>query len=401
LSVVRRQLSVVWMTCNGQQTTGNGQLTTDNKPLAKNMSRIIPIIRKEFIHIRRDFRTLIIIFAMPIFMLLMYGYAINMEIQNIDLAMIDHSLSPASRELVRAFQGSRFFTVTYFDGGESAIEKLFHRRDAKMALIIPQDFARIIGGPAPASVQILIDAGDSNTAQLLQNYANVVLQTYNAGRGVVAPFEVRATIQYNPTLKSAYYFVPGLVALILMMISALLTSLTIAREKETGTLEQILVSPVRPFEIITGKVVPYLFLAFADGILILLVARFWFEVPIIGNLALILLGCLLFVGVALSFGLLISTLARTQQVAMMGALMGTLLPTVMLSGFIFPIASMPKILQFVTYLVPARYFLPVVRGVMLKGNTIFHLWLPLGMLVLMGIFFLMISAKRFKMTLEV
>jgi len=364
-------------------------------------SRIIPIIRKEFIHIRRDFRTLLIIFAMPVFMLLMYGYAINMEIQNIDLAVLDHSQSPMSRELVAAFQGSKFFTPRYFTGSESGIESLFQRGEVKAALIIPLDLARTINGPVPAAVQVLIDASDSNTAQLMQNYINAVVQIYNAGRGVTAPFEVNTSLRYNPALKSAYFFVPGLVALILMMISALLTSLTIAREKETGTMEQILVSPVRPFEIIIGKVVPYLFLAFADGILILLIAHFWFNVPITGNLALILVACFLYVGVALSYGLLISTRARTQQVAMMGALMGTLLPTVMLSGFIFPIASMPKMLQFVTYLVPARYFLPVIRGVMLKGNTIFHLWLPIGALVVMGILFLTISAKRFKMRLEV
>jgi ABC-2 type transport system permease protein len=364
-------------------------------------SRIIPIMRKEFIHIRRDFRTLIIIFVMPVVQLLMFGYAINMEIQNIDLAVIDHSNSPASHDLVRTFQGSHFFTVTDFDGGESGVEKLFQQRQAKAALIIPPDFAPAINRPLPASVQVLIDAGDSNTAQLIQNYINGVVQIYNAERGVTAPFEARTTIQYNPSLKSAYFFVPGLVALILMMISALLTSLTIAREKETGTMEQILVSPIRPLEIIIGKVVPYIFLAFADVILILLVARFWFNVPLIGNLVLILVACLLYVCVALAFGLLISTRARTQQVAMMGALMGTMLPTVMLSGFIFPIASMPKVLQLVTYLIPARYFLPIIRGVMLKGNTIFHLWAPLGALVLMGIVFLAISAKRFKMRLEV
>lgn len=364
-------------------------------------SRIIPIIRKEFIHIRRDFRTLLIIFFMPVFMLLMYGYAINMEIQNIDLAVLDHSQSPMSRELVAAFQGSKFFTPRYFAGSESEIESLFQKGEAKAALIIPADLARTINGPLPTTVQVLIDASDSNTAQLMQNYINAVVQLYNAGRGLTAPFEVNTSIRYNPTLKSAYFFVPGLVALILMMISALLTSLTIAREKETGTMEQILVSPVRPVEIIIGKVVPYLFLAFADGILILLIAHFWFNVPITGNLALILFACFLYVGVALSFGLLISTRARTQQVAMMGALMGTLLPTVMLSGFIFPIASMPSLLQFVTYLVPARYFLPIIRGVMLKGNTVFHLWLPIGALVLMGTFFLAVSAKRFKMRLEV
>lgn len=363
-------------------------------------SRVLPIIRKEFIHIRRDFRTLVIIFAMPVFMLLMYGYAINMEIQNIELAVVDYSQSPASNELMRAFQGSRFFTARFADGGETEVEKLFQQRRAKMALIIPHDFAQARNRPLPQSVQILIDAGDSNTAQLIQNYANAVLQGYNAERGFVPAFEVRTTIQYNPTLKSSYFFVPGLVAVILMMISALLTSITIAREKETGTMEQILVSPVRPQEIILGKVVPYIFLSFIDGVIILLVARFWFNVPIAGSLALILGGCLLFVFVALAFGLLISTRAATQQVAMMMALTGTLLPTIMLSGFIFPISSMPKVLQYITYIIPARYFLPIIRGAMLKGNTLAHIWLPLCVLAFMGFFFLMVSARRFKMTLE-
>ncbi len=364
-------------------------------------SRIKPIIRKEFIHIRRDFRTLMIVFAMPVFMLLMYGYAINMEIQNIDLAVRDHSQSPASAELVRAFQGSRFFTVNYFEGNESEIEKLFQQRAAKMVLIIPHDFAQTRATPTPTKVQVLIDAGDSNTAQLIQNYANAVLQSYNTEHGVVLPLEARTIIQYNPTLKSSYFFVPGLVAVILMMISALLTSITIAREKETGTMEQILVSPVRPHEIIIGKVVPYILLAFLDGVVILLVAHFWFKVPIIGSMVLILGACLLFVFVALAFGLLISTRAATQQVAMMTALTGTMLPTIMLSGFIFPIAAMPKPLQIVTYIIPARYFLPVIRGVMLKGNTLEHIALPLGVLAFMGLFFLLISAKKFKMTLEV
>jgi ABC-2 type transport system permease protein len=363
-------------------------------------SRIFPIIRKEFIHIRRDFRTLIIIFVMPVVQLLMFGYAINMEIQNIDVAVLDHSGSPASRELVRAFEGSKFFTVRYFNGSESEIDNLFLQRAAKLALIIPGDFAESIERPVATTVQVLIDGSDSNTAQAIRNYTDLVLQMYNAGRGLAIPFEVQTAIQYNPTLKSSYFFVPGLVALILMMISALLTSITIAREKETGTMEQILVSPVRPFEIIIGKVVPYIFLAFMDGIIILLVAHFWFKVPFIGNMALMLGASLVFVFVALAMGLLISTRARTQQVAMMAALISSMLPTIMLSGFIFPIASMPKLLQFVTYVVPARYFLPIIRGVMLKGNTLAEIWIPLLGLAGIGALLLNISVRKFKMTLE-
>jgi len=363
-------------------------------------SRIMPIIRKEFIHIVRDFRTLIIIFAMPVLMLMMYGYAINMEIQNIDLVALDHSQTPASRKLVQAFEGSRFFTVRYFDGGESAIGRLFQNRAAQAALIIPPDFAKTLRRPNPTAVQIVIDAGDSNSAQAIRNYAAAVLQAYNADRGLRLPFDVQTTIQYNPGLKSSYFFVPGLMALILMMISALLTSIAIAREKETGTMEQMLVSPVRPTEIIIGKVAPYILMAFMDGVLILLVAHFWFKVPIVGSLVMILGASLLFVFVALALGLLISTRAQTQQVAMMAALMASMLPTVMLSGFIFPIAGLPKPLQLVTHAVPAKYFLQIIRGMMLKGNSVVELWQPLLVLAGMGIFFTMVSVRKFKMTLE-
>jgi ABC-2 type transport system permease protein len=322
-----------------------------------------------------------------------------MEIQNIDLAVIDNSQSPASRDLVRAFAGSKFFAVQDFDGGESLVGELFQNRQARMVLIIPHDFATTIERPVTTKVQALIDASDSNAAQAIRNYSEAILQTYNASRGLAAPFEVKTTIQYNPTFESTYFFVPGLVALILIMISALLTSVAIAREKETGTMEQILVSPVRAREIVIGKVVPYILLAFMDGVIVLLVAHFWFKVPIIGSVALILGAALVYVFVALSLGLFISTVAHTQQVAMMAALIISMLPSIMLSGFIFPIASMPNILQWITYAVPAKYFLIIVRGIMLKGNTLMHIWTPLLVLLGMGIIFTLVSTKKFKTTL--
>lgn len=363
-------------------------------------SRLIALIHKEFTHIRRDFRTLMIVFLMPVIQLFMFGYAINMEIQRIDLAIIDHARTPASSELARAFSGSRHFAVQFFDGAAEEIDRLFQKREAQIALIIPQDFDETLERGLPTTLQILIDASDSNSAQSLRNYVEAVLQTFSFTRGFKPPFDVRATIQYNPSMKSAYFFVPGLAALILMMISALLTSITIAREKETGTLEQILVSPVQPLEIILGKVVPYIFLAFLDGVLVLLVAHFWFEVPARGSVLLMLLACLIFVFVALALGLLISTRARTQQVAMMAALMVSLLPTVMLSGFVFPVANMPQLLQWIAQAVPARYFLQIIRGTMLKGNTFMEVWQPLLLLAGMGVFLTAVSIKRFKMTLE-
>ena len=362
-------------------------------------ARILPIIRKEFIHIRRDFRTLVIIFVMPAFMLFMFGYAINLELQNIELAVVDDANTPESRALVRAFQGSPTFSVKPFHGHSNEIGTLFQSQKALAVLLIPHDFSRQIGANQPAKVQLLIDGSDSNTAQLVSNYANTILQNDNASRGVTMPFAVSLAIQYNPALKSTYFFVPGLVALILMMISALLTSIAIAREKETGTMEQILVSPVRAAEIIIGKVIPYIVMAFADGLLILFVAYFWFEVPLRGSELLMLGGALLYVFVALALGLLISTRAHSQQVAMMMALFASLLPTLMLSGFIFPINSMPVPLQFISKIVPATYFLQIIRGVMLKGNAFEHISLAFAVLGFMGLFLTAISVKRFKMTL--
>lgn len=358
-------------------------------------SRIIPIIRKEFIHIRRDFRTLLIIFFMPVFMLLMYGYAINMEIQNIDLAVLDHSQSPMSRELVAAFQGSKFFTPRYFAGSESEIESLFQKGEAKAALIIPADLARTINGPLPTTVQVLIDASDSNTAQLMQNYINAVVQLYNAGRGLTAPFEVNTSIRYNPTLKSAYFFVPGLVALILMMISALLTSLTIAREKETGTMEQLLTTPVKPREILIGKLIPYVVIAFLDGALIVTIAVFLFDVPFVGSHLLLVLFGFVYIATALSLGILISSVTKTQQVAMMLAQTTTLLPAVMLSGFVFAIRNMPIPLQAISHIVPARYFVAIIRGIMLKGASIQVLSVQAVALVGLAALFMFIAARKF------
>ncbi|RMD89079.1 MAG: ABC transporter permease [Calditrichaeota bacterium] len=364
-------------------------------------SRVLPIIKKEFYHIRRDFRTLIIVIVMPVVMLFLYGFALNLEIQNIEMLVLDHDKSPESRELVRKFEGSKFFTVHYFSNSESHISDIFANRRARMVLIIPFDFSRRLYRGLSTSVQVIIDASDSNAALLIRNYSNAVFQRYNLEQGVQPLFDVETSIWYNPTMKSSHFFVPGLAALILVMISALLTSIAIVREKETGTMEQILVSPIRPSEIIFGKVVPYIILAFIDLLIILTIAHLVYKVPFIGNLVLLLFASLVFIFVALSLGLLISTIARTQQVAMMMALMATLLPTVILSGFIFPIDSFPRILKMITYVVPARYFLIIIRGIMLKGNTFMQLFPEIATLLLFGIFLLVVSVKKFQTTLEV
>jgi ABC-2 type transport system permease protein len=364
--------------------------------------RVGAIARKEFLHILYDFRTLFILFLMPVVQLVMFGYALNMEIQEVDLAVADQSDTPASRQLVARFRGSAFFRLIPCEGGAAQAEVLFATHQARAALIIPMDFERRLARDPETPVQLLVDAADANAATLIRNYCEQVLLEYDQGRGArpPLPFEARPAILFNPDLRSSYFFVPGVMAMILVMISALLTSVAITREKESGTLEQLLVSPVRPWEIVLGKVLPYILLAFLDAALILGVALLLFAVPFRGSLPLLLGLTVLYVLTALSLGLLISTRARTQQVAMMAALTATLLPTIMLSGLIFPIASMPRPLQLISHLIPARYFLLIVRGVLLKGSSLAQLLPSALALGAMTLVLLTVAIRRFSAKLE-
>jgi ABC-2 type transport system permease protein len=366
------------------------------------MKRTIAIAKKEFLHIIHDPRSLMIIFAMPVIQLILFGYALNMEVNNIDLAVIDYNKSKISRELIRQFEGNKYFRPFYYNGNPSAVEKLFLQRQARAILIIGHEFDAEFEKQVQTHVQFLYDASDPNAAQLIYNYCSQVITKFNAKFGGVSPipFQIEPRIWYNPDMKSTYFFVPGLVAMILVMISALLTSITLTREKETGTLEQILVSPVKPMEIIVGKVLPYIGMAFLDGMLILTIGILLFGVPFAGSYVLLMLLATLYIIVALSLGLMISAAVKTQQVAMMLAISITLLPTVMLSGFIFPIDSMPEILQWVTYIVPAKYFIVIIRGIMLKGNTILHLATQAAFLFVMAAILLRVALHKFSLNLE-
>ena len=364
--------------------------------------RILAIARKEFFHIIYDFRTLLIIFMMPVLQLIIFGYALNMEIQRVDMAVMDFSRSTESRKLVEEFSGSKFFRPFYYQGPVSGLEDLFKSRRARAAMVIPADFATKLRTSPNAPVQFLIDASDANAATFVRMYCTQVLFNYNEDRGIktLIPFDVRTAILFNPNLKSSYFFVPGIIAMILVMISCLLTSITITREKETGTMEQILVSPVRPHEIILGKVLPYIALAFADASVVVFMGLVVFRVPFEGSFLLLVALTALYIITALSLGLTISTRVRTQQVAMMIAQVATILPTIMLSGLVFPIASMPKLLQYVTYIIPARYYLLIVRGIFLKGSQLVHLLEPTLFLVVMALVLLITSVRRFSMNLE-
>ncbi|MBN2093295.1 ABC transporter permease [candidate division KSB1 bacterium] len=366
-------------------------------------SRIIPIVRKEFIHIIRDPRSLTIILFLPIFMILIFGYAFNADLKNIKMGVIDYSQSAKSRMLIEKFTSSGYFVLVDYYQKLEEIESQIKERNLQMALIIPRDYAESIQKNFTTRIQVLIDGSNSQSATIIKNYISLITVDVSAELSFVElqmPLDIRINIWYNPELKTIYFFVPGIIAMILIMISALLTCIAIAKEKEMGTLEQILVSPIKATEIVIGKVLPYILLAFLDGLFIILVGVLWFGVPFRGSVILLLALAIVYIYASLSYGLLISTVAPSLRVAMLITLATTVMPSMLLSGFIFPIESMPTILQAITYIVPAKYFLIISRGIILKGIGIQYLWEQVLFLVIMGTIFLAISAKRFKPRLE-
>jgi ABC-2 type transport system permease protein len=367
------------------------------------MGKIRFIALKELRHILRDPRSLFIAILMPIVMTFLYGYAINLDIKNIRLSIIDYDKTPESRELAREFYNNDYFTPALMGADLKDPERVLKLGKAHAVLTIPQGLAESIHNRTDYELGILIDGADANMAAAASSYSGIIVGQFVRGflpHGFEVPgVKLSQQVLYNPDLVSSHFFVPGLIAIFLMMISALLTSVTIAREKETGTIEQLLTSPITPRMIIVGKVLPYVGLAFLDGIIILLLAVFHFGVPFVGPVAVLVLFGIIYVIAALSLGVLISTLVSTQQVAMMTALIATVLPSVMLSGFIFEIKNMPPVLQWLSYIVPARYFLVIIRGIMLKGAGIGVLWHQAAALILITLILLIVATKRFRLRL--
>jgi ABC-2 type transport system permease protein len=361
--------------------------------------RLMSIVRKEFFHILRDPRTLGVLFLMPVMMVLLYGFALNMDIDNLALAVDDRDNSPESRAFLRAFTGSSYFRVKSMPLNVPAVNELFSRREARAALIIPKDFGEDMRLGPKADAQLLVDGSDPTFGQATVNYATAIAMLYSLDNPLAAravPLEVREQFLFNPDLKSSNFIIPGLVAVILMMVCALLTSITLAREKETGTLDVLVVSPVRSLEIVVGKVIPYVGLALLDAVFILGFAKLVFNIPLHGNLALLLGLSVIYIYCAMGIGLFISSMAKTQQVAMMAALVATILPSIMLSGFIFPIFSMPAPIRAITYVVPAKYYLEIIRGILLKSSTFDLLIIQTLFLAGLGTLFVLLSSLRFK-----
>lgn len=362
------------------------------------MRRVLAIARKELIHIVRDPRSLTVAILMPLVMVLMYGSVMDMELRDLRVAILDEERSDDSRDLVRAMTASGFIVEATRLNSREEIEPGFRQGKFHAAVVLPQDLAQDL-----AQVQILVDASDAATAATVDNYLQAVVmrtaqQKRQAADAPPPPFTARTRIWFNPELESANFVVPGLVALVLMMICALLTSITITREKETGTLEQILTTPVHAGQVILGKVLPYVVLGALDTALILLTGRLVFGVPMNGSWFALAAYALLFNLIALGVGLLISARVTSQRVAMMAALMVTMLPTMILSGFMFPVASMPRPLQAICQLMPATHFLIILRGVMLKGQN----WYPVQttVLLVMAVVLLAAATRSFRQRLE-
>lgn len=356
------------------------------------LARITAIASKELQHVLHDQRTLVILFLMPLLQLIIFGYAMNMELRHAPVGVIDYANNVHSRTLVSKLDHNDYLAVRRYACG-TVPETLFGSRQAQAVLVVPAGY-----GNNNHDLQLLLDASDANNAQLIQSYISGILAAEHGTQ--LLPLDLASQILFNPELKSSYFFVPGLIAMILVMICALLTSISITREKELGTLEQLLVSPVSAAEILLGKVVPYIALALMDTFLILGVGLLMFHVPFMGNFIVFVLFTLLYILAALCLGLLISTVAKTQQAAMMMALAATLLPTLMLSGFMFPIRSMPWLLRQITYIVPARYYLQIIRGIMLKGNSVVELWQAGLILGGMSLLLMFIAIRRFSLRLR-
>ncbi len=368
------------------------------------MKQFLVFVRKEWYHILRDPKTLFILFGMPIVQITIFGFALTNEVKNAKIAILDPSKDFASTTLINRIDASKYFEVNDYLVSTKDLEKYFKEGKIKMAIIFPQHFNQSISHTNTAQIQIIADASDPNTATVLTNYASSIIQDWqnDLNKNRKLPYSIHAEVRmlYNPELKGAFNFVPGVMSMVLMLVSTLMTSIAIVREKELGMMEVLLVSPLKPITIILAKTIPYLLLSLVNIISILLLSVFALDLPIQGSIFLLIALSLLFTITSLSLGILISSITNSQQVAMLISLMGLFLPTLMLSGFMFPIENMPLPLQLISNLVPAKWYYFIVKAVMIKGLGIQSIWKESCILLSMTIFLLIISIKKYKVRLS-
>lgn len=368
------------------------------------MRRLRAVVRKEFKHILRDPRSLAVVFLMPLVQIFIFGHVLSFDLKKIETVVIDEDDTELSRELAERFSSSPVHEIVAQAQGKSLTgrdlalgERLLRQGEIKQVVVVPKGFAWKWRHHPPASLGIILDGSDSNVANRVFQYNERILADFSLQRSHLPfPFSLQVKMFFNPEISSPYFIVPGLVAVLMIMISALLTSLSIAREKEVGSIHLLFISPLSSLEIIVGKTIPYLLVALLDGAVIFLFARFWFGVPFRGSILILLVFSLLYIICGLSFGIVISTVASTQKVAMIIALLATLLPSILLSGFIFPLESLSPFLRSFSYLVPATHFLRIIRGVVLKGATMSYFLRESGLLAGMSFFLLAIASLRFQ-----
>jgi ABC-2 type transport system permease protein len=367
------------------------------------VNALIGLLRKEVYHILRDRRTLVVLILLPIVQVILFGYSIRTDVKDVLLAVVDPSPDAMTLAIRDRFNAAGTFKTVAVLTTDAALEPLFQRNRAQVAIEFAPRFAERARSNEGAELLVVTDATEPNTGTARLAYVNAVIQEYMASDRLLTGavrIDARVRSRFNPTRASANLFVPGLMAMVLTIISALMTALSLTREKETGTMEALLVSPLRPWQIVVGKVTPYLAIGFVSVVAVLIEARVIFRVPIEGSLSLLLAEGLLFILVALSIGILVSARTSSQRVAMLGTMLATMLPTMLLSGFIFPIESMPKPLQWFSVIVPAKWFVSIARGIMLKGVGMTYLWRETLVLAAMALVLLAASARSFHTRLD-
>jgi len=368
------------------------------------MKRFITFVKKEFYHIFRDKRTMLILFGIPIAQILLFGFVITNELRNVKIAVWDMSKDNVTIQITNKITSSGFFELYKIIDNEKEIEEVLKEGKVREIIVFETDFAKKLTKEKRANIQIIADASDANSANMMVTYTQGIINDYLVKRneGINAPMviDTKERMLYNESLKDVYMFIPGIMAMILMLVSAMMTSISVTREKELGTMEVILVSPLKPIQILLGKVTPYFALSFVNAVIIIALGRFVFGMPIIGSLTLLMLETMLFILLALSLGILISTVAKSQQVAMFVSMVALLLPTILLSGFIFPIENMPVALQWFAAIMPPKYYIIILKNIMLKGTGIEFIWVETLILIGMTMFFILLSSRKFKIRLE-
>ncbi len=360
--------------------------------------RIYRMVVKEFIQVLRDRRMKAMIFVMPVIQLVMFGYAVTTDVDHIRTAVYDLDRSSASRALVERLTASGYFAVVARPGGQAALQELLDRGDVALAIRIDAGFADDLRSGRQATIQTIVDGTDSNTGTVAMDYAQRITAEFSREQdtgSAAPPVELRSRAWFNPELKSRVFNVPGVIGVIVLLISLLLTAMAVVREREIGTMEQLMVTPIRPIELIVGKTLPFVVISYVNVLLVTLVGVTWFRIPILGSLWLLLFGAGLYLMSTIGVGLFISTISRTQQQALMSSFF-FYLPAVLLSGFMFPISNMPEPAQWITYLNPLRYFLVIIRGIFLKGSGLGILWPQFVALAILGSALLVLSSMRFR-----